>query len=96
MTPRLRLPFMRDPHDCEEVRELMSDYVDEELEPASKQRVEAHVGGCVRCRRVLANLRTTLDRLAHLSDHRAVDAAEPDEDERAAERISAGWRDRSG
>jgi anti-sigma factor RsiW len=46
----------------------MSEYVDEELRPADAARVEAHVGICPHCRRVLATLRRTLDGLRSLGE----------------------------
>ena len=56
---RLRRP---DPAKCESVRELMSDYADRELGAGGKERVEAHIGVCPGCRRVLGNLRLTVER----------------------------------
>lgn len=44
----------------------LSDYVDEELPPDEAARVEAHVGICPQCRRVLATLRRTLEGLRSL------------------------------
>lgn len=44
----------------------LSDYVDEELPPDEAARVEAHVGICPQCRRVLATLRRMLEGLRSL------------------------------
>jgi anti-sigma factor RsiW len=44
----------------------LSEYVDRELRPEEVARVEAHVGICPHCRRVLATLRRTLDGLRSL------------------------------
>jgi anti-sigma factor RsiW len=44
----------------------LSEYVDRELRPDEAARVEAHVGICPHCRRVLATLRRTLDGLRSL------------------------------
>jgi anti-sigma factor RsiW len=44
----------------------LSGYVDEELRPDEAARVEAHVGICPQCRRVLATLRRTLEGLRSL------------------------------
>jgi anti-sigma factor RsiW len=74
--------------DCEEIRALMSDYVDGDLESDGIGRVDAHVGRCPRCRRVLANLRLTVDRLTRLGT--STSAPEPSDD--AAERIQSAWR----
>lgn len=87
MTPRVRIPFLRDPRTCEEVRSLMTDYLDRDLEPASLRRVERHVRFCPRCRRVISNLRTTIERLAHL------EPPAPAGDE-VIDRIRTSWRDR--
>lgn len=45
----------------------MSDYLDGELAPASRLRMERHLGECAGCRRLLAGLRRTVDGLRHLS-----------------------------
>lgn len=44
----------------------LSDYVDRELDPVGRHRVEEHVGLCPQCRRVLATLRRTLRELREL------------------------------
>lgn len=99
---RLRLPFLRDTDDCEEVRSLMTDYLDEDLEASAHGKVERHVRFCPPCRRVLSNLRTTIDRLAHLEPHEPEERdtpaeqdrdtpAEQDEDE-LVERLRRSWR----
>ncbi|MGH2985850.1 MAG: anti-sigma factor family protein [Solirubrobacterales bacterium] len=46
----------------------LSEYVDEELRPGDVARVDAHVGICPHCRRVLATLRRTLNGLRSLRD----------------------------
>ncbi len=38
------------PLHCDEVTELLSDYVDAELEPARRVQYERHLAGCDRCR----------------------------------------------
>jgi anti-sigma factor RsiW len=45
----------------------MSDYLDGELAPAGRARMERHLGECARCRRLLAGLRRTLRGLHRLS-----------------------------
>jgi anti-sigma factor RsiW len=49
----------------------LSEYVDAELAPAATERVEAHVGICPHCHRVLATLRRTLEGLRSLGDEPA-------------------------
>ncbi len=44
----------------------LSEYVDEDLSPAERERVEEHVGMCPHCRRVLRTLRRTLESLINL------------------------------
>jgi anti-sigma factor RsiW len=44
----------------------LSAYLDSELGDAERSRVEDHVGICPHCRRVLATLRSTLERLRDL------------------------------
>jgi anti-sigma factor RsiW len=50
----------------------MSDYLDGELAPAGRTRMERHLGECARCRRLLADLRRTVDELRRLPAPRAV------------------------
>lgn len=45
----------------------MSDYLDGELPPAGRVRMEHHLGECAECRRLLAGLRRTLDGLHRLA-----------------------------
>ena len=88
---RILRRFMKpDPHECEEVRRLFSDYADSELAPADARRVEEHVGMCPRCRKVLSNLRHTLGRLSHLAEAPAT--ADTDE---VSERLRHAWRERA-
>jgi anti-sigma factor RsiW len=58
-----RRRFMRE-HDWTHAH--LSDYLDEDLSPAERQRVEQHVGMCPHCRRVLRTLRRTLKTLMEL------------------------------
>ena len=44
----------------------LSDYLDEDLSQAERDRVEEHVGMCPQCRRVLRTLRRTLESLTDL------------------------------
>ena len=78
--------------ECEEVRALLSDYVDDELDPQDRRRIDEHVGFCPRCRTALANLRLTLDRLRGLSKSPRQDAGDA---EAAVERIRTSWRERA-
>jgi anti-sigma factor RsiW len=91
VTPDLRIPFLRDRHECEEVRTLMTDYLDAELDDHGQRRVDRHVRFCPRCRRVLGNLRLTIDRLAHLGP-----PADLGSDDELVERLGRSWRDTDG
>ncbi len=58
-----RRRFMRE-HGWTQAR--LSDYLDDDLPPEERRRVEAHVELCPECRRVLRTLRRTLDALMSL------------------------------
>ena len=80
------------PRRCEEARSLMSDYVDGELDPPERKRLERHVRFCERCHTVLDNLRQTLGRLRGLQASDPPGAADPDA---LGERIGRAWRERA-
>jgi predicted anti-sigma-YlaC factor YlaD len=58
-----RRRFMREHH---WTHAHLSDYLDEELSPRERKRVEEHVGMCPQCTRVLRTLRRTLKGLMGL------------------------------
>lgn len=90
---RLLRRFMKpDPRECEEVRSLFSEYVDEELGAEERKRVEDHVGFCPRCRRALSNFRLALGRLGRLANSPPPGTPSPVE---AGERIRRAWRDQA-
>ena len=45
----------------------MSDYLDGELAPSQRTRMEHHLGECANCRRLLAGLRQTVAALHRLT-----------------------------
>jgi anti-sigma factor RsiW len=45
---------------------VLSRYLNSELDPAGRQRLEAHISGCARCRELLASLDRTLHELGSL------------------------------
>ena len=45
---------------CQEVVELLSAYLDGELDPSTLERVEAHLAGCDGCTMVLEEFRETI------------------------------------
>lgn len=48
---------------CEDVRELLGNYIDEELTEAMRSRVEEHMGECAACAGDLQSLSETVARL---------------------------------
>lgn len=44
----------------------LSDYLDQDLSPSERERVEEHVSICPHCRRVMRTLRRTLESLMDL------------------------------
>jgi anti-sigma factor RsiW len=68
-----RRRFMRE-HEWTHAR--LSEYIDEELSPEERRRVEEHVGVCPQCRRVLATLRRTVESLMGLGEERRPGVAE--------------------
>lgn len=68
-----RRRFMRD-HRWTQAH--LSDYLDDELEPAERERLHAHVGVCPQCQRVLATLRRMLDGLRALAAEHETSVAE--------------------
>ena len=46
--------------DCEEIRGLSSDYIDEDLEPVVRERVKSHLDWCPPCNAFVNTLRTTV------------------------------------
>jgi predicted anti-sigma-YlaC factor YlaD len=85
----LALVMKPNPRECEHVRGLFSDYLDGEIDPAARRRVEEHVGFCRRCRRVLANLRHTLERVRELGESTEPNALD------VGERVTRAWRERA-
>jgi anti-sigma factor RsiW len=77
---------------CEDVRALMSEYVDGELDREDRKRVERHVRFCQRCHTVLGNLRHTLGGLRGLREQAPASA---DDTAEVAARVARGWRDRA-
>lgn len=52
----------------------LSEYIDSELGAAERERIEAHVGACPQCHRLLATLRRTVDGLRGLRPGARTDA----------------------
>lgn len=45
---------------CDLVRELLSPYIDDELDPAERQRVDSHLESCQSCREEFDSIRKTI------------------------------------
>ena len=62
MAPRLFGIFKRrDPElDCTHVREVSSDFIDDDLDTQAKQKVVAHLGWCPPCNAFINTLRATV------------------------------------
>jgi predicted anti-sigma-YlaC factor YlaD len=54
----------------------LSEYLDQDMGVADRTRVEAHVGICSQCRRVLATLRRTIQELRDLRSAPDLDLAD--------------------
>ena len=87
---------------CERIAALMSDYVDESLEPRERAQVAAHIEMCGGCRREAERTKRLVARLGSLSVERAPCDLWPSVARRIAERRTrrrmqdwfraAGWR----
>jgi anti-sigma factor RsiW len=56
----MRLLPRKDPLVCQEVVELVTDYLEGSLSRADRRRFEAHLAGCPHCTEYLAQMRTTI------------------------------------
>lgn len=52
---------------CRDAVALMTDYLDDRLDPKDRERLEAHLAGCPHCSEYLAQLRVTIDALGHVA-----------------------------
>ncbi|NOZ23726.1 MAG: zf-HC2 domain-containing protein [Planctomycetes bacterium] len=59
---------------CDEAIDLLSEYMDDELDAEQRKEVEAHVMACAKCRRELDTLRATVTLVGSLSEVKAPDA----------------------
>ena len=53
---------------CREIVELLTDYLEDALEPAMRERVEEHLATCPGCTTYLAQMRTTIGLLGRLRE----------------------------
>ena len=52
---------------CQEVVELISDYLEDALSARDRRRIEHHLSGCPHCTAYLAQMRQTLRLTGHLT-----------------------------
>ena len=71
---------------CQELVELVTDYLEGALEPADLRRFEGHIAGCGGCTRYLEQLRVTIRLLGTIT----TDDLSP-EAERALLAAFSGW-----
>ena len=62
----LKKIFHRDGDDCEEVRKLSSDYLDEDLAPTKRSVIQAHLSNCGPCRAFVDTLASTIGLLSRI------------------------------
>jgi len=79
---------MSRPLRCQEVVELVTDYLEGALSGRDRRRFEAHIAGCENCTRYLAQMRRTIDSVGRLP-------REPLSDEMRDELLAAfrTWRE---
>jgi anti-sigma factor RsiW len=61
---------------CQELVELVTEYLDNELPPADRARFEAHIAGCDGCTGYLEQIRVTIELTGRLVPEQLDPAAE--------------------
>jgi anti-sigma factor RsiW len=56
------------PMPCQELVELVTDYLEGRLSAADRERFDAHIAGCDACTAYLEQMRMTLDALGHIPE----------------------------
>jgi anti-sigma factor RsiW len=72
---------------CQELVELITDYLEDSLSPAERARFDAHLATCQHCRAYLAQMRFTLTLLGALTEDSI-----PPEGRDALLETFRGWR----
>lgn len=73
--------------ECGRIQEMLSPYIDGELNPADREKVERHIEGCDACRQELESLRETvglLQRVEMVPSPRSFTVAQPEPARRPA------------
>jgi anti-sigma factor RsiW len=60
---------------CRDAVALMTDYLDDQLDPKDRERLERHLADCPHCSEYLAQLRVTVHALGHAAPHDLSDEA---------------------
>lgn len=76
-----------EPLTCQELVELVTDYLEDALQPAERARFDSHISACDGCLAYLHQLRTTLDLLGRLLPENL----DPDA-ERALLQVFRAWK----
>jgi anti-sigma factor RsiW len=80
-------PLRKNPLVCQEVVELVTDYLEGALPRRDRRRFEAHLAGCAHCTEYLAQMRRTLELTGRLvAEDLSADARREFED------IYRNWR----
>lgn len=53
---------------CQEITELVTEYLDGRMSPAERLRFDKHVGLCRHCRAYLGQMRTTVELVGQVPD----------------------------
>jgi anti-sigma factor RsiW len=61
---------------CQELVELVTEYLEDALTPEERARFEAHIVPCDGCRNYLEQIRTTIELTGHLTPEQLDPAAE--------------------
>jgi anti-sigma factor RsiW len=54
---------------CQELVEIITDYLEDALSPADRERLEGHIAGCVGCTAYLEQMRMTVATVGRLREH---------------------------
>ena len=76
---------------CEELVDVLTDYLDGSLPPDDRQRLEAHLDECPYCVNYLAQMKETIDAMGGVR----LESLAPERQEEVLEAFR-GWQDRNG
>ena len=61
---------------CHQLVELVTEYLEEAMEPAEQAQLEQHLAGCRPCRHYLDQMRRTIQTVGHLPEESVTPAAQ--------------------